>query len=202
MEEDPTFHRLKSMGARLFKPANAIAFLALCLALGGTAVAAGLITGAKIKNSSLTGADIRKSSLTGSDVKNKSLTKADFKGSIQGPQGPQGAQGATGPTGAAGPTNLPALKYVSSNLISSGVGTDTSGTAACPVGQNVIGGGVGTLGGGAAGLIVSESGPGDNASDAGTLPDNEWRVSIRNPAGGAAASYLVYAICTTTSGTS
>jgi hypothetical protein len=90
-------------------PAMVVALLALFVALGGTAVAAGtLITGKQIKNGSITGAD----------VKNKSLTPRDFRGSIrgpqgltgpagpQGPQGPQGAQGMAGPKGDKGDQGL------------------------------------------------------------------------------------------------
>jgi hypothetical protein len=68
--------------------------LALFVAMGGTAIAAGqaLITGKQIKNSSITGAD----------VKNKSLTPKDFRGSVRGPRGPAGPRGATGATGAKG----------------------------------------------------------------------------------------------------
>jgi hypothetical protein len=80
-------------------PAMVVATLALFVALGGTAVAAGtLITGKQIKNSSITGAD----------VKNNSLTPRDFRGSVRGPRGltgpagPQGAAGAPGPQGPAG----------------------------------------------------------------------------------------------------
>jgi hypothetical protein len=83
---------------------NAVAFLALFVALGGTSLAAAtVITGKNVKNSSLTGADVKNSSLTGGDVKNKSLTPSDFNGSVTGPQGPQGAAGPQGPQGAAGP---------------------------------------------------------------------------------------------------
>lgn len=75
-------------------PAIVIATLALFVALGGTAVAAGtLITGTQIKNSSITGVD----------VKNKSLTSRDFRGSVRGPRGLTGPAGPAGPQGLAGP---------------------------------------------------------------------------------------------------
>jgi len=83
---------------------NAVAYLALFVALGGTSVAAAtVITGKNVKNGSLTGKDVRNSSLTGGDVKNKSLTPSDFKGSVQGPRGETGPQGATGPPGPSNP---------------------------------------------------------------------------------------------------
>lgn len=94
--------RLRNAG----RSSVAVAAVALCVGAGGSAVAAKLITGKDVRNSSLTGADIR----------NKSLTRKDFRGSIRGARGPQGpagpsgatgsagAAGATGPTGETGPT--------------------------------------------------------------------------------------------------
>jgi len=84
---------------------NAVAYLALFVALGGTSFAAAtVITGKNVKNSSLTGADVKNSSLTGTDVKRQSLTPSDFKGSVQGDTGPQGPKGDNGPPGASGLT--------------------------------------------------------------------------------------------------
>jgi hypothetical protein len=50
-----------------------IAVVALFVALGGTAVAKVLITGANIKNHSLTGADIKNGSITGSNLKKNTV---------------------------------------------------------------------------------------------------------------------------------
>jgi Collagen triple helix repeat (20 copies) len=84
---------------------NAVAYLALFVALGGTSFAAAtVITGKNVKNSSLTGADVKNSSLTGGDVKDKSLTTSDFNGSVQGPKGDTGLQGPKGDIGAKGDT--------------------------------------------------------------------------------------------------
>ena len=78
---------------------NAVAYLALFVALGGTSFAAAtVITGKNVTNSSLTGADVKNSSLTGGDVKNKSLTTSDFNGSVQGAKGDIGPQGPKGRT--------------------------------------------------------------------------------------------------------
>jgi len=82
---------------------NAVAYLALFVALGGTSfAAAAVITGKNVKNGSLTGKDVKNSSLTGGDVKNESLTPKDFNGSVQGPKGDTGPQGPKGDTGARG----------------------------------------------------------------------------------------------------
>jgi hypothetical protein len=79
--------------------ANVIATLALFIALGGTATAAGrlLITGADIQDHSLTGADIKNGSIGTRAL--SSLARLN----LQGAQGPAGLAGAPGATGAAGP---------------------------------------------------------------------------------------------------
>lgn len=111
---------------------NAVAYLALFIALGGTSVAAvTVITGKNVKNSSLTGVDVKDSSLTGGDIKNRSLRPADFRGSVQGPQGDPGPQGPKGDTGAKGaqgdpgpfPSQLPSGKTLTGVYSVSGVAT-------------------------------------------------------------------------------
>ena len=57
---------------------NAVAYLALFVALGGTAMAAGpVIRGRDVVDGSLTGKDVRNRSLTGKDVRDGSLKGAD-----------------------------------------------------------------------------------------------------------------------------
>jgi hypothetical protein len=58
---------------------NAVAYLALFVALGGTSYAASQLTGDDIRNSSLTGADIASSSVKGGDIVNSSLAGRDVK---------------------------------------------------------------------------------------------------------------------------
>jgi hypothetical protein len=112
--------------------ANVAATLALFVALGGSAAAAGgLITGKQIKDGSVRGSDlanrtigarklrlnqvtgayIRDHSLTGADILDQSLTLAKLApvavDQLKGPQGDTGATGAAGapgPAGAQGPT--------------------------------------------------------------------------------------------------
>ena len=81
----------------LLRPANGIALLALCLALGGTAVAASTITGRLVKDNSLTGKDVR----------NRSLTRADFHGALRGSPGPRGPAGTAGERGLPGAPGAP-----------------------------------------------------------------------------------------------
>ncbi|MBJ7353447.1 MAG: hypothetical protein JHC98_01350 [Thermoleophilaceae bacterium] len=70
------------MTGRLQNPAMIVAILALVLALGGSAIAAGLkknsVTNRSIKKNAVTGIKVKNSSLTGADVKNSSLTGADI----------------------------------------------------------------------------------------------------------------------------
>ena len=120
---------------------NAVAYLALFVALGGTSFAAAtVITGKDVKNSSLSGADVTNGSLTGKDVKNKSLSASDFNGSVQGPkgdtgpQGPKGDSGPQGPKGDSGAPGVPGTDGATGSALLSGV-TDTyppqsSGTGA------------------------------------------------------------------------
>ena len=77
--------------------AGIIATLALVFAVGsGTAVAAKLITGKQIKNSTIRSADVKNGT-----VKPKDLSFAIADG-IQGPKGDQGAKGEPGAKGEAG----------------------------------------------------------------------------------------------------
>ena len=86
------------------RASTVIASLALFVALGGSATAATLITGAQIKNGSITGKDVKNSSVTGADVKNGALGSADLghvhEGSFKGAQGDQGPAGQAGAPGA------------------------------------------------------------------------------------------------------
>ncbi|MFC5178795.1 hypothetical protein [Nocardioides taihuensis] len=63
----------------LLHPATGIAILALVVSLGSGAVAAGLITGADIKNDSVTGKDVKESSL----AKVPAAKNADKVGGVQ-----------------------------------------------------------------------------------------------------------------------
>ena len=95
-----------------------IASLALFIALGGSATAATLITGAKVKNGTITGKDIKSSSLTGAKVKNGSLGSSDL--STAAKSGLKGAKGDQGPAGQTGP---PALRVPRAPVASSRPGS-------------------------------------------------------------------------------
>lgn len=91
--------------------ANAMATVAVFIALGGVSYAAvklpkNSVGRAQIQADAVTGAKVKNSSLTGSDIKDRSLSAADFKSAVQrpaSPQGPKGDPGAKGDTGGAGP---------------------------------------------------------------------------------------------------
>ncbi len=105
------------MFARLRRPrltyANVMATLAVFVSLGGTSLAAIVVTGKEIRNGSVTSIDVANQSLTGVDVKNGSLGAIDLSAAARaaltgqkgdtGPAGPAGAPGATGIAGPAGP---------------------------------------------------------------------------------------------------
>jgi hypothetical protein len=105
-------------------PAMIVALLALFVALGGTATAAGLlITGKQIKNGSVAGIDIKNNTLRGADIDEsrlgavRSAKYANQAGSagnadtvdgidstdLRGMKGDKGDPGAEGPRGEAGP---------------------------------------------------------------------------------------------------
>ena len=86
--------------------ANAMATIAVFIALGGSSYAALKVTGKNVRDSSLTGKDLKNDSVTGADVKglstkdvtDGSLLSSDFAAG----QLPAGAQGAQGPKGEKG----------------------------------------------------------------------------------------------------
>jgi hypothetical protein len=115
--------------------AAALLVVALVLCSAGTAGAAFVITGKRIKDESVTGRDIRDHSLAAKDVKGGVVRGA------AGPAGPTGPPGkVAGPVGAAGPAGI------SGPLVQTATGTiDPSSTGdvsvACPAGTVAVGGG-------------------------------------------------------------
>lgn len=84
------------------RPATALAFLALFVALGGPAQALTLITGKNVKDGSLTGKDVKDGSLSAIDLRAGTLPGAGARG----PAGPEGPAGAKGDAGARGPQGI------------------------------------------------------------------------------------------------
>lgn len=84
---------------QLLSPPMLAALLVLCLAVGGTAFAAGKITGKQIAKDTVTSANIKNKT-----IKTKDLSPSALSG-LTGPAGPAGPAGATGPKGDTGPSN-------------------------------------------------------------------------------------------------
>ena len=141
------------MKVRIPSPAMIVATLALMFALGGTAVASGLITGAQIQNNTVSSLDLTNNGVKSIDVQNNSLTTfdvlngtlraADFapgvlpKSGPAGPAGPAGAQGLAGPQGAPG---LAGLEIVTADSINNSDNVKQT-EVSCPAGKQVVGGG-------------------------------------------------------------
>ncbi len=131
------------------RPVHLVLVALTVVALGGTATAAGgLISGAKIKNSSITGIDVKNRSLTAKDFRRGSLPRG-----AQGPAGPQGVPGAPGTPGApglegpAGPEGPPGRDAFGTLTYVTGEGSFVDATstgadiATCPDGHAPTGGG-------------------------------------------------------------
>src|SRR4051794_15525312 len=106
-----------------------VAFIALFVALSGSAVAAKLITGKQIKDHSITTRDLAFSAMP-----------------RKGPQGPMGLRGPQGPQGPAGPKTLSNVQYVESQHVRLQPGQHTVDAvgvgnfrANCPTGTTVVG---------------------------------------------------------------
>ena len=86
---------------------NVLGLVAIFLALGGSAVAAGIkansVTSKSIKNGAVTGDDVKDDTLTGIDIQESTLNGIQGSRGATGPQGPQGAAGTDGARGATGP---------------------------------------------------------------------------------------------------
>lgn len=159
--------------------ATVVAYVALFVALGGTATAAVLVTGKNVKNGSLTGADVKSNSLGSVDVTNGDLLAEDFKaGQLRagprGAPGAPGARGAPGPAGAKGDQGSPGISGLVKVEQGSASNSDSfkDATATCPAGKRVIGTG-GYITGGKSGS--SPSSLTDVVLD-GILPTRETQV--------------------------
>jgi hypothetical protein len=154
------------MRFRMPSAGTLIACVALFAALGGSAVAASVLTGANIKNNSLTGKDVKPGSVglarltkgtqalikSGGNVGASSTAATGVTGATgaQGPAGANGANGAQGPKGdkgAQGDKGADALTKVTA-LPQSGWDKRTGtcdGTPGAPVGAVAIAAGHGQL---------------------------------------------------------
>lgn len=86
---------------------HVVSTLALVLALTGTAAAAGLIDGAKIKPGTITSRQIRDGALSAADISAAAARTLRGKPGPAGPAGPSGASGQPGSQGPPGPAGTP-----------------------------------------------------------------------------------------------
>jgi hypothetical protein len=159
--------------------ANAIAYLALFVALGGTSYAA-----IRLPANSVGSQQIRRGAVTDSKVRARSLTARVFRaGELPvGPRGETGAQGERGEQGPPGPANL-VLRQAEMPEIADGPRDERSGVAACQGSELVTGGGYHTSDPEAVGRSSGPvSGPDGKA--------RHWQAKVR-----ATGAVTVYVIC-------
>ena len=86
-------------------PALIVALVALMTGLGGSAIAASLITGKQIANDAITSRHVKNGSLKTSDLSpsTRAAMRPASKPGPRGPIGPRGPEGAVGPQGPQGP---------------------------------------------------------------------------------------------------
>src|SRR5262245_10095911 len=118
------FERLRHVS-----PSFVLSLLALFVALGGTAVAAGIVPRAKLADNAL--------KLQGKTV---AQLQADAPAGATGPAGPAGAAGAQGPAGPAGPPPASLLSYVTVKTASWSLTMNQGGnfSASCDPGEKAI----------------------------------------------------------------
>ena len=167
------------MRRNLGGPALVVALIALFVALGEGAVAAGIVPLAKHAITAGTATN---------SLKLGGKTPAQVKTSLRGAPGPAGP---TGPQGAAGSAQV-SLHSQTFNLNASGdpAGGDSATiTATCGSGQKAVGGGYTTDGGGGltGGVLGAGNGP--------TAADDGWSVSLNNIDGVAAHTGKVWVVC-------
>jgi hypothetical protein len=176
--------------------ANVLCSLALFLALGGGAWAAGVLPrnsvgNRQLRNSAVTGPKIAKNAVTSTKVKNGSLIREDFvAGALVGATGPMGP---LGPKGDAGPGAQPAIDYQARDgIIPDGQSDPTTVSVPCPTGMNVLGGGA---------HIENDSPPGSQVLE--SAPDGRtgWKATGINFTGSGDKTFTVYATCVAASKT-
>jgi hypothetical protein len=167
------------MRRNLGGPALVVALIALFVALGEGAVAAGIVPLARHAITAGTATN---------SLKLGGKTPAQIKTTLRGATG---SRGPTGPQGAAGSAQV-SLHTQTFSLNSSGdpAGGDSATiTAACASGQKAVGGGYATDGGntGLVGVLGTDSAP--------TSADDGWSVMLANIDGSATHTGKVYAVC-------
>jgi hypothetical protein len=168
------------MRRNLGGPALVVAVVALFVALGDGAVAAGIVPLARHAITATTATNA---------LKLGGKTPTQIKKTLRGPAGAKGPTGAAGPAGAAG-SAVVSLHTQSFTVAEAGAdGDSTSVTASCDTGQKAVGGGYTSDGsvGLAGGVLGTDSHP--------TAAGNGWTMSLDNLDGTAGHTGTVYAVC-------
>ena len=168
------------MKLRLSGPAFALALIALFVALGGGAVAAGIVPLARHSITAGTASNA---------LKLGGKTPSQIAKSLHGARGPQGLRGLQGPQGPAGPQGTPgtaAAVSVHTVAYSLAAGADQTVVASCGPGQKAIGGGYDSDS--AHAVINLDLKP--------TAADDGWSILLDNQDKNSAPhSGTVYAVC-------
>jgi hypothetical protein len=170
------------MKFRLSGPAFVLALIALFVALGGGAVAAGIVPLARHAITAGTAANA---------LKLGGKTRAQLATSLRGARGPQGVRGpagAVGPAGPAGPAGASPAAAVSVHTITYtlNAGANQTFVANCGTGQKAIGGGYDSDS--ASAVINLDLKP--------TPADDGWSILLANQdKNNAPHTGTVYAVC-------
>jgi hypothetical protein len=191
--------------------ANAMATLALFVALGGSSYAAIVLpdnsVGSKqLRDRAVSGSKIRNRSITASKIKEHSLQADDFKAGqltagapgptgAQGPPGAQGPRGPQGPLGGRGPAGPVKVTWATTDhpFVSNGTYTYN---ALCPSGTVSVGGGA--AGDGAGKATVTQAGFHFNDSTD-KLDGYQATIEVSGLTGGETADLSIETACVSAS---
>ena len=170
---------------------NAVAWVALFVALGGVSYAA-----VRIPANSVGTRQLKKNAVTNSRVKAHSLTSRVFKRGtlLRGATGATGAQGLKGNTGSTGPTGPSGATNVSvfaSAPVTTPTNSEATATANCPAGSKATGGSGQALGSTNHLKASNPSTASGNAVTTGTA--TSW--SAVGEAGATAGTITAYVVC-------
>ena len=196
---------MRSILGRIFRRhSTGVAYLALFVALGGSAYAAVTVTGENIKDATITARDVKNQSLG----KNK-LTPAAVR-SLAGKRGPAGPQGAAGdrgrngepgpagrkgdpgpagpqgPAGPRGPIGVSGWEYRTAQLVIP-PNSARRGQVDCPNGKKAFGGGVSNVVYGASTWVWESAPAGGSATG--------WVVGVMNEADEVSITDYVWVVC-------
>jgi Collagen triple helix repeat (20 copies) len=199
---------MRSLLRRLVRRhSTAVAYLALFVALGGSAYAAATVTGKNIKDATITGRDIKNQSLGTNKLSAATVSSLAGQRGPAGPQGPAGDRGPAGrngdtgpagrngdagpagpqgPAGPRGPSGISGWEYATARF-DIPPNSARRGRVSCPHGKVALGGGVSNVTYGPSTHIW------DSAPD-GSSPTG-WEAGVFNEADDVTITDYVWVIC-------